>query len=313
MAVQKIQALKQGDIIGLTAPAGPVCKERLWLAVSKIKEMGFDVEIGDTCYENYGGYLAGTPEQRANELNSMFINQNISAIFCLRGGYGSLHLLPLLDYEAIKRNPKLFVGYSDITALHIAFQQKCHLPTIHGPMPASDLIDADDFTMQSLYSVLEIFPFEWRLENPESEPTCCLVPGMANGMLIGGNLSVIASTLGTPFEIDTKGKILFLEDVGEEPYRIDRMLTQLSLAGKLSDASGIVLGTWTDCTSERYADGFQIEDLFEKIIAPIGKPTIFNVKAGHSKPTLSAPLGLYTYIDAEKGIILINGKQKLSN
>ncbi|MBS4196010.1 S66 peptidase family protein [Lederbergia citri] len=305
MALQQIHALKQGDTIGLTAPAGPVTKERLQLAVSKIKEMGFDVEIGDTCYEYYGGYLAGTPEQRANELNSMFVNQNILAIFCLRGGYGSLHLLPLLDYETISKNPKLFVGYSDITALHIAFQQKCHLPTIHGPMPASDLIDAEDFTIQSLYSALTKFPFEWRLENPESEPACCLVPGFANGMMTGGNLSVIVSTLGTPFEIDTKGKILFLEDVGEEPYRIDRMLTQLVLAGKVSDASGIVLGTWTECSSERYADGFQIEDLFEKIIAPIGKPTIFNVKAGHCKPSLSLPLGLSAHLDAVNGTLLI--------
>ncbi|MBS4200841.1 LD-carboxypeptidase [Bacillus sp. FJAT-49732] len=305
MVTQRIQALKKGDTIGLTAPAGPVNKERLEKAISKIIEMGFNVEVGETCNEKYGGYLAGRPEQRANELNSMFANQGISAIFCLRGGYGSLHLLPLLDYEAITNNPKLFVGYSDITALHVAFQQKCDLPTIHGPMPASDLVDADNFTIHSLISILTNYPFKGKVENPENSPICTLVPGTAKGMIIGGNLSVIVSTLGTPYEIETKGKILFLEDIGEEPYRIDRMLTQLVLAGKFSDAVGIVLGTWTECTSERYADGFQVEDLFKKIIAPIGKPTIFNVKAGHCKPTLTLPLGLSAYIDAENGRLLI--------
>ncbi|WP_373370787.1 S66 peptidase family protein [Lederbergia panacisoli] len=290
-----------GDTIGLTAPAGPVNKGRLQQAISVINEMGFNVEVGETCYEQYGGYLAGTPIQRAAELNSMFANHEISAIFCLRGGYGSLHLLPLLDYETIKRNPKLFIGYSDITALHIAFQQICYLPTIHGPMPASDLVDGDEFTLKSLYCVLTEYPYVGPIENPENEPINCLVPGVAKGVLIGGNLSVLVSTLGTPYEIDTKGKILFLEDIGEEPYRIDRMLTQLSLAGKFSDAVGIVLGTWTECSSERYANGFQVEDLFEKIIAPTGKPTIFNVSAGHGKPTLSLPLGHSVFLDAEKG------------
>ncbi|MBS4218744.1 LD-carboxypeptidase [Bacillus sp. FJAT-49711] len=310
--MQQIKPLKKGDTIGLTAPAGPVTKERLEKAISVIKEIGFNVEVGDTCYEHYGGYLAGTPIQRANELNSLFANHAISAIFCLRGGYGSLHLLPLLDYETIKMNPKLFIGYSDITALHIAFQQRCDLPTIHGPMPASDLVERDSFTLESLYSILTEYPNVGCVENPQSELINCLVPGIAKGILVGGNLSVSVSTLGTPYEIDTKGKILFLEDIGEEPYRIDRMLTQLALAGKISDAAGIVLGTWTECSSERYADGFQVEDLFKSIIAPAGKPVIFNVRAGHCKSSLSLPLGLSAYLDAEKGILSF-GEQNLAN
>ncbi|MCJ8007777.1 muramoyltetrapeptide carboxypeptidase [Lederbergia wuyishanensis] len=301
MTIKRVKPLIKGDTIGLTAPAGPVDSEKLQVAISRINEMGFNVEVGKTCYEKYGGYLAGTPENRAKELNAMFMNKGISAIFCLRGGYGSMHLLPLLNYEAIAMNPKLFVGYSDITALHIVLQQKCHLPTIHGPMPASDLVNANDFTIQSLKNVLLQYPFKGKVKNPDNERIGCLVPGTASGMLIGGNLSVLVSTLGTPYEIDTKGKILFLEDIGEEPYRIDRMLTQLALAGKFSESAGIVLGTWTECTSERYSDGFKVEDLFGKIIAPIGKPTIFNVKAGHGNPTLALPLGLTAYMDAENG------------
>lgn len=299
------RALKNGDKVGITAPAGPVKEEQLLLAVSVVEEMGFQVEIGLTCYEEYGGYLAGRPEFRANELNWMFANREITAIFCVRGGYGSPQLLHLLDYELIARNPKLFVGYSDITALHIAFQQKSRLATIHGPMPASDLILAGDDTKASLIRLLTDHRPLGLVKNPDHEEIGCLVPGFAEGVITGGNLSLVTGLLGTPFEIETEGKILFLEDVGEEPYKIDRMLTQLALAGKFSDAAGIILGTWSDCESKANRDSFQVQELFEKIIAPFGKPTIYNIRAGHCEPALSLPFGVRAYVDAGKRKLVI--------
>lgn len=304
MNLNRGRALKNGDKIGLTAPASPVDKEQLDEAVSLIKKLGFQVEIGLTCYENYGGYLAGPAKLRACELNWMFSNPEIAAIICLRGGYGSLQILPFLNYGLIARNPKWFIGYSDITALHIALQQRSNLATIHGPMPASDLISADEFTIKSLLNIVTGTPLG-QIVNPDGEGIACLVPGFAQGLLTGGNLSVLVSTLGTPFEIDTCGKILFLEDVGEEPYKVDRMLTQLALACKLSDAAGIVLGTWKDCQSKK--DGFEIGDLFNKIIAPLGKPTITNVRAGHCSPMLTLPFGVRAYLDAENGSLSIVG------
>ncbi|CAM4180332.1 S66 peptidase family protein [Lederbergia lenta] len=285
-----------GDVIGITAPAGPVDVEMLEEAILAVKELGFQVVIGLTCYENEGGYLAGPALLRAQELNWMFANPDITAILCLRGGYGTLQILHLLDYDLIARNPKKIVGYSDITALHIVLQQRSNLATIHGPMAASDLISADDFTKESLLNVLmERNGYNFVI-NPKEEPIGCLVPGYVEGILTGGNLSVLVSTLGTPYEIDTCGKILFLEDIGEEPYKIDRMLTQLLLAGKLSDSSGIVLGTWNKCYSNK--QGYQVEDLFEKLIKPLNKPTIFNLRAGHCSPMVTLPMGFPTILDA---------------
>lgn len=290
--------LKLGDTIGITAPAGPVDIEVLEEAILAVKNLGFQVIIGSTCYQNEGGYLAGPASLRAQELNWMFANPQIAAIFCLRGGYGSLQLLHLLDYEQIACNPKKFVGYSDITALHIVLQQRSNLATIHGPMPASDLILADDFTKESLLHVLTKSKSSKQVINPNEEKIGCLIPGYVEGLLTGGNLSVLVSTLGTPYEIDTCGKILFLEDIGEEPYKIDRMLTQLMHAGKLSDAAGFVLGTWNNCCSCK--KGFQLNDVFNNIIAPFKKPTIMNVRAGHCSPMVSLQMGIPTILDASQ-------------
>lgn len=292
--------LKAGDKIGLTAPAGPTDEEKLNEGISILKKLGFRVSVGLTCYQNEGGYLAGPAAMRANELNQMFADPDIDAIFCLRGGYGAMQILPFLNFDMIADHPKLLIGYSDITALHIALQQKSNLVTVHGPMPASDLISASEFTIESLLAVLTSSQSVSRLENPPGEKVECLVSGNAAGVLTGGNLALIASLLGTPFEINTRGKILFLEDVGEESYRIDRMLTQLALAGKFAEAEGIILGSWTDCQSSN-PDSFQVEDLFRKIIAPFGKPTVMNVRAGHCEPTVTLPFGIPVILHAQEG------------
>ncbi|WP_339160978.1 LD-carboxypeptidase [Siminovitchia sp. FSL H7-0308] len=293
--MKRKKGIVPGDKVGLTAPAGPVEAGYLRKSVEALKGFGWEVEVGDTCFQEYRGYVAGPPEMRAEELHKMFASPEISAIFCLRGGYGSAQILSLLDYTLIKDNPKLFIGYSDITALHIAFQQKSGISTIHGPMPASDLIDADEYTKYTLQSFLES-PFSPRIiDNPVGEPIECFVPGKARGILTGGNLSLIASLMGTPYELDTKGKILFLEEVNEEWYRVDRMLTQLAIAGKFTAAAGIVLGSWTGCSPP--TNDWTLENLFQEFFLPFNKPVLFNLRAGHCRPAVALPFGTLAEIN----------------
>lgn len=296
----KGKALSAGDTIGIIAPASPAKGHQSMTRVqSQMEALGFNVVMAPSCFETYGDYLAGTARDRARDLNVMFQDPDIDAVMCLRGGYGTPQILDLLDYPSISANPKLFIGYSDITALHTAIGQKAGLATLHGPMAASDIAgDFEDFSRRCLLRALTENTPLGKIGSPLDDPIECLVEGKAEGQLTGGNLTLIAATLGTPFEIDTKGKILFLEDVGEEPYRIDRMLIQLSLAGKLADAAGFVLGDWADCESREYPDGFTVLDLFTEIIAPYRKPTIYNVKAGHCEPKLTLPLGVEVHLDA---------------
>lgn len=301
----KGKKLKFGDTIGLTAPASPTKAERVSMAIELIRELGFNVKVGKSCYEEYGGYLAGTPEKRAEELNEMFVDSEIDAILCLRGGYGTPQILPYLNYETIAQHPKLFIGYSDITALHTVLMQKCGLATVHGPMATSDLLDGDDFTRTSLLRALMDPNPIGSVSNPEGEEILSLVDGIAEGELVGGNLCLIAALMGTPYELDTKGKILFLEDVGEEPFKVDRMLTQLALAGKLEDAAGIIFGTFTERESPNYSHGFDIDDVFKNIVAPIGKPAIYNLQAGHCNTKITLPFGVKAKLDATNRSLMI--------
>lgn len=299
--MRKGKKLAAGDTVGLTAPAGPLGEAETAEAVAKLEAMGFRVRTGDTCRGEYGGYLSAPRGQRAAELNGMFADEAIAGIFCLRGGYGSAHLLPLLDYQLAASQPKLFIGYSDITALHIAYQQNSGLATIHGPMPGSDLRNADVWTEQSLLEAVTSSEPLGKIRNPCGETIECLYPGEAEGIITGGNLSVISGLMGTPYELDAAGKLLFLEDIGEPPYKVDRMLTQLALSGAFEKASGIILGTWTGCNAAPSASSFQVLDLFESIIAPWKKPAVYNVIAGHGGRTLTLPFGVRARLNAARG------------
>ena len=289
--MRKGKRLQAGDTIGLVAPASPVSIERLQTAVAKLRRLGFRVKVRENAEKVYGGYMAGTPLERAADLHAMFADDDVRAILCLRGGYGTPQILPYLDVEWIRENPKLFIGYSDITALHIVFQQKCGLATIHGPMAAVEFITDDALSVQSLLKLAST-----------GVPTGSYTgeawgEGVMTAPLTGGNLSLICALMGTPFEIDTSGKILFLEEVHEEPYAIDRMLTQLQLSGKLDDASGFVLGQWMDCEPEAYADGFTAQDVLKKFFYGSGKPVLAGIQSGHGTPNLALPLGIPVTLD----------------
>lgn len=299
----KPKRLKKGNTIGLIAPASPVSQGKMRLGIKKLEHMGFKVKVGKTGYSNYG-YLAGEDKLRAEELNAMFKNKDIDGIICLRGGYGTPRILDLLDYEMIRNNPKVFVGYSDITALHIAFNQLSNLVSFHGPMVASDMSGSfSDFSKKSLLNLIYNEDFNPSIEN-ESKEIRTINPGIAEGPIIGGNLSLIVNSIGSPYEIDTKGKILFIEEIGESTYKIDRMLTQLILSNKLQDAEGIILGDFNNCIPEEEGE-FTVEELIDDLIKPFKIPTISNLQVGHCEPVITLPLGVKTRLDARKGEITI--------
>ncbi len=302
----KPRPLKYGDTIGVIAPSSPCYEQdKIENGVSTLEKMGFRVRLGRSCLSRYG-YLAGQDDIRAYDINSMFRDKNIDGIICLRGGYGTPRILDKIDYEMITNNPKAYIGYSDITATHIAINQLSRLVTFHGPMVATEMAeDFDDFSSQSLMGFIMGKENSKALRNPEGEKICCFYKGQCEGELIGGNLSLICAAIGTHYEIDTRGKILFLEDIEEEPYSVDRMLTQLNLAGKLEDCEGIILGDWKDCVPEKPNRSLTLWQVFKSIISPLKKPTIYNLMAGHCKPQITLPIGIRVSMDAYNGEITL--------
>lgn len=303
--MNKPKALKLGDTIALIAPSSPTSIENVKKAEELLIQMGFKVKMGKSPYEKYG-YLSGSDEIRANDINNMFKDKEVDAIICLRGGYGTPRILDLIDYDIIRENPKIFVGYSDITALHIAFTQISNLLTFHGPMMTSDIIGSfSDFSKDNFFGLIMKTRDIDKISNPEGEEISTINGGVAEGTIIGGNLSLIAATIGTPYEIDVKDKILFMEEIAEEPYSIDRMLNQLRLSGKFEDAKGIILGDFNRCVSEKHDESLTLEQVIRDHIEPAGKPTILNLKAGHCEPMVTLPFGAKVKLDADNKEIII--------
>ena len=281
--------LKQGDRVAVIAPSSPIKKDvasTLKKVYENIANLGYEPVIYPSCYEKYG-YLAGTDQLRLKDIHDAFSDPTIAGIICLRGGYGTPRLLPYLDYELIRKNPKVFLGYSDITALHTAFNQLSGLITYHGPM-APDL-NADTYTEASVKSHISGDYKDLVFKNPNNQPIEVITEGSAQGILCGGNLSLLVATLGSPYEIDTHGKILFIEEIDEDIYAIDRMLNALALAGKFEDCKGIILGTWTDCDPGDY--GMSLHMAIDTLLKPSGKPIINGLQSGHIYPQMTLAMG----------------------
>lgn len=294
--------LKFGDTLGFIAPSGAVRTEgAIERAVKETERMGFKVMLGESAGKKYG-YLSGTDEVRARDINNMFADDEVDAIVCLRGGYGAMRILDKLDYEMIARHPKIFMGFSDITALHIALLEKCGLATFHGPMAAANWANSplDDFSRESMYRALMNAEPAGELANPPEYPKQTVNPGVAEGQLVGGNLMLIASSLGTPWELDTKGRIIFIEEIGERTYCVDRMLTQMRLAGKFDDCAGVVFGDFADCPIEYPEFGLTLEEIIRDVVAPSGKPIFTGLRCGHCSPKLTLPFGVKCRMDADK-------------
>jgi len=298
----KPKTLKKGDTVAVIAPASPTTIEFVEKAEEAVKLMGLSPIMYPSCYSQHG-HLSGNDLLRAKDINDAFSDKNIKGIICLRGGYGTPRILPLIDYKNIISNPKILLGYSDITGLHMAINTICRMVTYHGPMASAGWINnLDTYTKKYLAQCLFDNSPLGLVENPDGELMETLVPGDTTGEIIGGNLSLLVSTLGSPYEVDTKGKILFIEDVGEDNYKIDRMLTSLSLAGKFRDCNGVILGTWSDCsTDDEKSSGLtdlDLDTIFKEIIVPYNKPTVLNFRAGHNYPQPTFPLGARVRLNA---------------
>ncbi len=279
--------LGPGSVIGIAAPAGPFEPERLRQGVDVLRAMGFETLVPEGLLAARG-YLAGTDAHRADILNRLFIDPGIDAVMCARGGYGSLRILSLLDYAHLAANPKVLIGFSDITALLAAVSARCRLVVFHGPV-VTTLADATDKTVSGLLkAVASDRPVVVRPEN-----ALALRPGTASGPLIGGNLTTLCHLLGTPFAPRFRNRILFLEDRGEAPYRIDRMLVHMRSAGCFDGIKGLVLGSFEGCGPPA-----EILEIVADTFRGSRFPILAGVDAGHGEPNLTLPLGIRAELDA---------------
>jgi muramoyltetrapeptide carboxypeptidase len=293
----KASVWKKGDTIGIVSPAGPIKREELEQGIKIVESLGLHVKLGKHVFDKYG-YLAGTDSDRAADLNDMFKDNEVKGIICARGGYGSGRIVELLDYELIKQKPKVLLGYSDITYLHTAVRQRTGLITFHGPMVASDMGESD-FAKLSYDLLQQFFIPQDVVYTTAISPLEAIVHGRATGALVGGNLSLLTSTLGTRDEIDTKGKLLLLEDVSEPPYKIDSMLNQLKLAGKLEQAAGILIGDFTDCDAKDPETSLSFDQVLVDYLTDLEKPVLKGFRIGHCNPNITVPLGTEATMDTK--------------
>lgn len=299
------EALRPGDTIGLVCPSSPVSHERADSCKHLLESLGYLVVMGKSTYEEVHGYLAGSDELRAFDLNSMFANPCIKAIFCIRGGYGGNRIMHLLDYDLIRQNPKIFVGYSDITSFHLAFHSLCHFVTFHGPMVSSNMIDDfDSYTKESLHTALNLQQ-SMSFVNPSDEPITVLSEGYASGELIGGCLSLVSPSIGTFYQPDFKGKILFLEDVHESLPRCDKMIEHLFSSGIMNDINGLILGDFQECINEE-DPSYSILDYFKDRLSNFKKPVLCNIRSGHCTPMGTLPFGCRCTIDTSNKSITLS-------
>lgn len=312
MRVLKPPRLHYRDVIGIAAPASPPPDPKaIDRSVAALESLGFRTRLAPNVRKRWG-FLAGTDQERASDLMTLFADKEVDAIFCVRGGYGAGRLLPLLDYKLIRANPKILVGYSDITALHCALLRKAGLVSFHGPMLNSDLIKPGlpEYTLQGLLRTLM---------RPAAPGSICqgyrqktisvLQTGFASGRLVGGNISLLCAALGTPFEPPFKRKILFFEEVDEPPYRLDRMLTQLLAGGRLRSVAGIAVGRNRNCHDPKAGRGNEyrqtLEDVLRERLLPLGVPLVIGLPFGHVRHNATLPVGARASLNTETGDLVI--------
>ena len=305
MEIIKPEKLKREDVIGIISPSSPVSdKAKLEAGVSYFKKMGYRVKVGNNAMKEWG-YLAGTDEERVEDIHNMFLDHEVKLIICLRGGYGASRLLDKIDYSIIKNNPKIFCGYSDITVLQNAFFNKTGLVTFAGPMAGVDFYkDIREFTERNFWDAVTSSELI-KINYPCGERLGSYQGGIAEGRLIGGNLSLFSTLIGTEYLPEPEGKILFLEEVDEVPYRIDRMLNQLRLSGFLGKIKGVILGSFTDCMeSNPQRKSLKLEEVMEDyFIKNFHAPVLYNLKHGHINDNLTIPIGVNVRINGTNSSI----------
>lgn len=309
----KPQALRKGDTIGLITPASAVSRLAFEKAVENLEALNFKVVYSENMSVRKG-FLAGTDQQRLQDLHRMFENPEVNGIVCARGGYGSGRLLPQINYDLIKANPKVLMGYSDITALLYGIHKMTGLVCFHGPVGASEY---SDFTKKAMEQVLIKGRAGIRLSPPPSwdkQPNkafklISLVSGQAQGQLVGGNLSLICSLMGTPYDLDFTNKIVFIEEIGESPYRVDRMLTQLLNSGKLDKAAGLALGVFKGCETRPddpdFAMSTGLEEVLKDRLGKLSMPVLYGLPIGHIDDNATLPFGVNAELNVERASLRI--------
>ncbi|MBM4161339.1 MAG: LD-carboxypeptidase [Ignavibacteria bacterium] len=305
MKILKPPRLRKGDLIGVVSPASPPsAQEKIDKGVQYLERLGYRVRVGRHVMAQLG-YLAGTDEQRADDLNSMLRDPEVKAVFAVRGGYGTPRLLHRVDYRAIRRHPKIIVGYSDLTALQLAIFRKTSLVTFSGPMVGVEMWEQiDPFTEEHFWRVLTSAARVGVLANPDEQRAIVHNKGAASGRLLGGTFSLLMSLIGTPYFPDLRRSILVLEDVDEAPHRVDRMFAQLNHAGILSKISGLVLGVFTDCVpTDPTKPYLTIDQVLQEAMHSVTCPVLANFQYGHIPRKLTLPIGLRARLDARRGVL----------
>ena len=304
MRIIKPKRLRHGDVIGICAPSSPpLSVGSVEKGITYLERLGFRVEVGKNIFHK-SGYLAGSDVQRAADLNSMFANPKVRAIFTVRGGYGAHRILSLLDYNSIKRHPKIFVGYSDITAIHLALLSKVGLVSFSGPMVAVEMCkglkgETEELFWRFLMSS-KLLP---SIRGKNNNRVALRKDGVATGRLFGGNLSLMAALVGTLFFPRIANPIYLLEEIDERPYRIDRMLQQMKLAGLFQKLRGIALGDFIDCEPTKGKPSLSLQQVFQDAFEDKRCPIVSGFKFGHMRGSLPIPIGVRVQLDGRKGML----------
>lgn len=308
-ALIKPPKLRPGDRVGLIAPASFATEQKMDAAISNLQKMGLIVEEGKYLRRK-NGFVAGTDGERVEDIHTMFRRDDISGIWCVRGGYGTTRILDMLDYDLIRSHPKAFIGYSDITALHQAFYTQAGMVSFHGPVAGSEFTE---YSLASMRKALfeegyayDIRPVAHPGEGEES--FAVLTSGVASGVIVGGNLTLLSALCGTKYLPDFSNKIVFIEDIGEASYRIDRMLVQLIQAAGLNQAAGIVFGNFTNCGPSEGSSDQSVAEIIRDHFSTLGIPIVTGYSIGHINHQATIAVGMKAELDADKGSIqFLNG------
>ena len=295
MRLLKPARLRPGDLVGVAAPAGFTSDAAVEKAVANIESLGLRARVSDNIHYVYGNY-AGTVEQRLADLHGMFRDPEIKAIWAIRGGSGAISLLEHIDYKLIRAHPKALIGYSDITCLHLALLKHAGLVSFHGPVASSTF---SEYAVTHLQNVLMTPHDEYTIPMYAEHTPRAVHGGVATGRLIGGNLSLVSALAGTPYAADFRDAILYLEEVNEEPYRIDRMLTQLQLSQGFRHAAAVMIGVNENCEAPEGDSALSLDDTLDQHLQPLSRPAVSGYSFGHIRNQFTMPVGIRARLDAD--------------
>ncbi|MBK7499373.1 MAG: LD-carboxypeptidase [Ignavibacteriales bacterium] len=305
-SVIKPPRLKAGDKIAIVAPGSYISEEELQDSIKNLNQLGFETTYSEKVLLQ-SGYFAGTDKDRAEDLMQKFSDKSVKGIICARGGYGCARILPMLDYDVIRSNPKVLVGYSDVTALLYGIYQKSGLISFHGPVGTSTF---NDYSVNNFNKVLinpertNLFHNSTSGDDENIYGITSIVKGKGKGRLVGGNLAIMVSLIGTEFDVDYSNKIIFIEEIGEEPYRVDRMLTQMIQSGKFIHAAGVMMGIFRNCEGKQkdpsFSKTFTLMEVLKDRLSSLKIPVVYGMSFGHVKDKFTIPFGSFAELDADK-------------